>query len=291
MNFTTSKSTAATIKCVCKIGWAGNGQECGLDSDLDGFPDKSLPCADQLTRNLITIAGDDAAKCRADNCPYVPNSGQEDADKDGGGDACDADMDNDGIENNSDNCPKTRNPDQLNGDDDVFGNACDLCPNVSDDQHDTDGDGRGDPCDDDIDGDGVTNNFYCVPSSCTGNDNCPYHPNRNQKDSDGDGLGDVCDNCPDTSNQDQADGNENGICDACDGSQDSDKDGIPDSLDNCPSKPNNDQNDVDGDGQGDACDADKDGDGVADETDNCPLVPNPGQEDNDSKCKIYIAEF
>ena len=59
----------------------------------------------------------------------------------------------------------------------------DNCVGVSNvDQTDTDGNDRGDACDD-FDRDGVLNNI----------DNCPNIPNRAQADDDGDKIGDVCD--------------------------------------------------------------------------------------------------
>ena len=61
-----------------------------------------------------------------DNCPSVPNPGQEDLDGDGQGDACDDDDDNDGILDEYDNCPMTYNPDQGDIDNDGLGDACDL---------------------------------------------------------------------------------------------------------------------------------------------------------------------
>lgn len=30
----------------CNVGWAGNGNVCGQDTDLDGYPDEPLPCID-----------------------------------------------------------------------------------------------------------------------------------------------------------------------------------------------------------------------------------------------------
>lgn len=53
-------------------------------------------------------------------------------------------------------------------------------------------------------------------------DNCPFVSNNDQKDTDGDGIGDLCDNCPATSNADQKDHDSNGVGDACDTEIDTD---------------------------------------------------------------------
>lgn len=73
----------------------------------------------------------------------------------------------------------------------------------------------------DIDNDGIANNI----------DNCFQTANPNQEDTDGDGIGDVCDDF-----------------------NDSDNDGIADEVDNCPQIANPNQEDTDGDGFGDVCD-------------------------------------
>ncbi|HET6716906.1 MAG TPA: thrombospondin type 3 repeat-containing protein, partial [Nitrososphaeraceae archaeon] len=114
-------------------------------------------------------------------------------------------------------------------------------------------------------------------------DNCvDYNPD--QKDTDLDGLGDVCerdpdndgvdnyngfiegiskgDNCPNIPNSDQRDNDRDHVGDRCD--RDDDNDGIPDSDDNCAFRPNFHQSDRDDDGRGDLCDPDADGNGVPD---------------------------
>ncbi len=140
----------------------------------------------------------------------------------------------------------------------------------------------------DSDGDGVGRS-----------DNCPDVANADQKDTDGDGIGDACDNCPTVANADQKDTDGDGVGDVCDnsptdpnpGQGDSDNDGIGNVSDNCRDIPNPDQADADGDGRGDLCDncpndanadqKDTDGDGVGDACDNCPDVANADQADDD----------
>ena len=74
-------------------------------------------------------------------------------------------------------------------------------------------------------------------------------------DGDGDGIADDDDNCPVMPNPAQVDTDGDGVGDVCDPLTDSDGDGVGDGVDNCPSTKNAGQGDVDGDGEGDACDS------------------------------------
>ena len=77
--------------------WAGSGKYCGKDGDADGWPDEELVCLEKSNTA--------SKRCSRDNCPRIPNSGQEDFDGNGVGDACEDDIDGDGIPNREDNCP------------------------------------------------------------------------------------------------------------------------------------------------------------------------------------------
>lgn len=137
----------------------------------------------------------------------------------------------------------------------------------------------------DTDGDGILDHL----------DNCPLVANYDQKDTDGSGIGDACnddrdpdgdeyefgyDNCPTVYNPDQKDTDGNGRGDACNDAFDKDGDEWEDYLDNCPNNYNPDQKDSNGNGIGDVCDIDLDNDGILDGVDNCPGVYNPDQKDS-----------
>lgn len=231
----------------------GKGDWCDPDADGDVVSDDG---------NSSAVIGDfycDSNVLRDcdDNCRFVPNRNQLDADANGVGDACEFDVDGDGAANNLDNCPQ-------------IGNIA---------QSDFDLDGIGDPCDSDADGDGAPRFIDCADLDSTLAGWLTIYA-----DTDGDGRGDVrrpeniCgatapegwstngrDNCALTANgPDFADSDADGIGDACDG--DADEDDVPD----------------DGDGNGIV------GDGVCahlevdDCDDNCQFDSNPGQADNDA---------
>jgi len=231
---TASESSFKTwyVDDVTISGGSSDSDNDGVIDDDDAFPNDP---------NETTDSDSDGVGDNSDNCPNDANADQ--ADGDGIGDACEAevDTDSDGITDSIDNCPNDTNADQADADTNGIGDACEV-------EVDTDSDGIADSI-----------------------DNCPNDANADQADADTNGIGDACeaevdtdsdgiadsiDNCPNDANADQADADTNGIGDACDTEVDIDSDGIADSIDNCPNDANPDQADADTNGIGDACDTD-----------------------------------
>lgn len=113
---------------------------------------------------------------------------------------------------------------------------------------------------------------YCPAAtidSFLGDDNCPNVYNPSQADSDGDTIGDACDECHDPDSD--LFGEEGYALADCIGSVT-----VPD---NCPATPNMDQRDRDQDGLGDACDGQTCGNGILESGEICdpdPLDPGCG---------------
>ncbi|MCC6646258.1 MAG: thrombospondin type 3 repeat-containing protein, partial [Polyangiaceae bacterium] len=167
-----------------------------IDQDGDLVPDACDPCP--------TVPD---AQYRASGV-YAPQFGS----------GADVDADLDGVPDVCDNCPATPNPFSKVGGEWVQG--------------DSDSDGVGDACDgcgDLADAVCCTTNADCNPRRPAGTLGCrprpnlpPGHPCAGGSmcdasiDSDGDAIGDLCDNCPRSINVDQADREGDGIGDACD---------------------------------------------------------------------------
>ncbi len=145
----------------------------------------------------------------------------------------------------------------------------------------------------DFDGDGLVND-QVVGGVVYPVDLCPTVSDLTNRDSDGDGVGDVCDNCSDP-NPDQADADGDGVGDGCETCADvhaygdADGDGCRDGCDACRGD-NRVRHAISPDlatpqgssdvGAAEQC-ADTDLDGVGDACDNCPEIDNASQTDCD----------
>lgn len=181
------------------------------------------------------------------------------------------DVDQDGVNNLQEILTKT-NPQKADSDGDGVMDGVDFFPLDANESSDSDGDGLGDK-----------------------KDNCPAVANFDQKNTDSDSSGDVCDMADDRdddsdgltnsvellkgTNPKKADSDGDTVSDSQDAfpldpteSSDTDKDGVGAVADNCPQVANADQTNTDkalflkgvpvaADGLGDACDSDPDGDG------------------------------
>ena len=288
---------------------------CNLtDDDCDGEIDEVEPAPCEVVNTEGSCTGTEVCSdgewtsCSAptpeseacdgidNNCDGLIDEGFPNMDADAWADCIDDDDDDDGVADIDDLCPSDADPDQEDLDGDGIGDACDP---------DVDGDDSpgGEDCDDtnpdvictvyyfDEDEDGAAlcdvKQCLCVPTGAYTLLTC------DETDCDDDqplsfpGLEEVCDgidnDCDGLTDEgaagDTLDSDGDGTFDWCD--DDDDDDDVLDVDDNCHLDANPLQLDCDGDGVGDACQADDDSDGVPDDLDcgPCDDTTWPGAPD------------
>ena len=264
-------------------------------SDTAGRTDVSTQ---RLTVSRANAEADDDGVLGVDNCPRVSNAGQQDADGDGAGDACDltpnGDTDADGIDQLRDNCPAIVNPDQADKDADGKGDLCDSSPSGSiplTAQFNVSG-CASTPCNlaetvafadrSLVEGASITSWSWAFGDGATSTLQNPTH--RYAAASPAEGYS-VTLTVSDTAGRTDVSTQRLTVSRA---NAEADDDGVL-GVDNCPRVSNAGQQDADGDGAGDACDltpnGDTDADGIDQLRDNCPAIVNPDQADKDADGK------